>query len=58
MRAPARLLPREPQQFRLPAAAQAFPLTAAVAGPMGRYDSGDHYELVLGLLLKGMAGNI
>jgi AcrR family transcriptional regulator len=41
-----------------PAVAQAFPLTAAVAGPMGRYGSADHYELVLGQLLKGIAGNI
>jgi hypothetical protein len=40
------------------AVAQAFPLTAAVAGPMGSYGSGDHYELVLSQLLKGIAGNV
>jgi AcrR family transcriptional regulator len=41
-----------------PGVAQAFPLTASAAGPMGRYGSGDHYELVLGQLLKGMTGNV
>ena len=36
----------------LPAAA--FPLTVAVAGEMGAYGSGDHYEFVLDGLLRGL----
>ena len=37
-----------------PRVAQAFPLTASVAGPMSRYGSAEHYELVLGQLLAGI----
>jgi AcrR family transcriptional regulator len=37
-----------------PGLAQLFPLTASVAGPMSRYGSADHYELVLGQLLAGI----
>jgi AcrR family transcriptional regulator len=40
-----------------PGVAQAFPLTASVAVPMGRYGSVDHYELVLGQLLRGVAAS-
>jgi hypothetical protein len=40
-----------------PGMAEAFPLTASVAGPMGRYGSVDHYELVLDGLLKGISGS-
>lgn len=36
-----------------PDVAQAFPLTASVAGPMSRYGSAEH-ELVLGQLLAGI----
>lgn len=35
--------------------AQAFPLTASVAGPMSRYGSLEHYETVLGLFLAGIS---
>jgi hypothetical protein len=38
-----------------PAVAQAFPLTASVAGPMSRYGSAEHYGLVLGQLLAGIS---
>lgn len=38
-----------------PGVAQAFPLTASVAGPMSRYGSVDHYDLVLGQLLAGIS---
>lgn len=37
-----------------PGVAQAFPLTASVAGPMSRYGSAEHYELVLGQLFAGI----
>lgn len=38
-----------------PGVAQVFPLTASAAGPMGRYGSVEHYELVLGQLLAGIS---
>lgn len=38
-----------------PSVAQAFPLTASLAGPMSRYGSVDHYELMLGQLLAGIS---
>lgn len=37
-----------------PGVAQAFPLTASVAGPMSRYGSAEHYELVLAQLFAGI----
>ncbi|VXB20811.1 conserved hypothetical protein [Arthrobacter sp. 9AX] len=40
-----------------PGVAEAFPLTASAAGPMGRYGSVDHYELVLDGMLKGISGS-
>jgi AcrR family transcriptional regulator len=39
---------------QLPAAPPEFPLTAAVAGPMNRYGSEDHYERTLKQLLAGI----
>ncbi|MGO4187502.1 TetR/AcrR family transcriptional regulator [Pseudarthrobacter sp. TAF60_1] len=41
--------------LRGPDVAQAFPLTASVAGPMSRYGSAEHYDLVLGQLLAGIS---
>jgi AcrR family transcriptional regulator len=38
-----------------PGVAEAFPLTASLAGPMSRYGSVDHYELMLGQLLAGIS---
>ncbi|MCU1517426.1 MAG: hypothetical protein JWQ75_2147 [Pseudarthrobacter sp.] len=38
-----------------PGVVQAFPLTASVAGPMSRYGSVDHYDMVLGQLLAGIS---
>lgn len=35
----------------------AFPFTAAVAGPMADYGSPEHYERALGLLLAGIRGS-
>ncbi|WP_332760614.1 TetR/AcrR family transcriptional regulator [Pseudarthrobacter sp.] len=35
--------------------AQAFPLTASLAGPMSHYGSMEHYELILGQLLAGIS---
>lgn len=39
---------------RLPPAPPEFPLTAAVAGPMNRYGSEEHYERTLRQLLAGI----
>ncbi|MCO4254225.1 hypothetical protein [Pseudarthrobacter cellobiosi] len=38
-----------------PGVAQAFPLTDSLAGPMSRYGSVEHYELMLGQLLAGIS---
>lgn len=38
-----------------PGVAQAFPLTASLAGPMSHYGSMEHYELILGQLLAGIS---
>jgi hypothetical protein len=39
---------------QLPPAPPEFPLTAAVAGPMNRYGSEEHYERILKQLLAGI----